>query len=58
MDPRLEELLQARRILESAYLTTIGIGPAHEKVWRAIEYLDKQIDPIIHAMLEVNEVTA
>ena len=52
MTPELKALLDARAILCKAYFETIGYGPAHSKVWRAVEYIDKQAEPIIAAALE------
>jgi hypothetical protein len=51
MTPELQALIDTRCELANAYSHTIGYGPAHDKVWRIIEYIDKQIWPLTRAAL-------
>jgi hypothetical protein len=47
----LQALMDARKILARALMDTIGAWPAHDKVSRAIAYIDKQTTPILQEML-------
>ena len=55
MEKELDNLIEARNLLVEAYGKTIGMGPAHEMVWHAIEHLDGQKDPIITRMIREEE---
>ena len=41
-DTLLKSLEEARHKLASAYFATVGLEPAHSKVWNAIVQIDKQ----------------
>ena len=58
MNQELKDLMDARNILSRAYLDTIPMWAAHDKVWRAIEYIDKQISPMLLDMLTDDAVEA
>jgi len=51
MDREILNLHDARIILAKAYMDTIGLEPAHSKVWRAIEDIDRQIRPLVEAAM-------
>ena len=51
MGREVKDLLDARTILAQAYMDSVGLWPAHEKVWRAIQYIDKQLTPLVEAAL-------
>ena len=57
MTQELQNLLDARDILAKAYMSTIGMWAAHNMVWHAIEYIDRQTAPILEAALR-EEVSA
>ena len=52
MEQQLKNLTDARDILAKAYTFSTNLWPVHQKLWRAIEYIDKQIAPIVDAMLD------
>ena len=52
MTQELQDLIDARKILAVAFSDTVGIFPSHEKVWHAIELLNKRINAIVELLLK------